>query len=47
MQVNWVTPHTNGSTVTVPYLRVQGTGDLNAVAIGFNELQGERDGLAT
>jgi hypothetical protein len=36
VQVNSATPQTNESTVTVPCLQAQGTGDLNVVAIGFN-----------
>ena len=37
VQVNSATPQTNDSTVTVPYLQAQGAGDLNVVAIGFND----------
>ena len=37
VQVNSVTPQTNQSTVTVPYLQAQGAGDLNVVAVGFND----------
>ena len=47
MQVNSATPQTDESTATVPYLQAQGAGDLNVVAIGFNQPQEERDGLAT
>jgi hypothetical protein len=36
-QVNSATPQTNESTVTVPYLKAQAAGDLNVVAIGFND----------
>ena len=35
------------STATVPYTKAQGAGDLNVVAIGFNQPQEERDGLPT
>ena len=37
VQVNSATPQTSASTVTVPYLKAQGVGDLNAVAVGFND----------
>ena len=37
VQVNSATPQTNQSTVTVPYLQAQGAGDLNVVAVGFND----------
>jgi outer membrane protein assembly factor BamB len=37
VQVNAATPQTNQSTVTVPYLQAQGAGDLNVVAVGFND----------
>jgi outer membrane protein assembly factor BamB len=37
VQVNSTTPQTNKSTVTVPYPKAQSAGDLNAVAIGFND----------
>jgi len=36
VQVNSATPQTSQSTVTVPYTQAQGAGDLNVVAIGFN-----------
>lgn len=36
VQVNSVTPQTNESTVSVPYPGAQGAGDLNAVAVGFD-----------
>jgi hypothetical protein len=37
VQVNSATPQTSESTVTVPYPQAQGVGDLNAVAVGFND----------
>jgi outer membrane protein assembly factor BamB len=37
VQVNSATPQTNQSTVTVPYTKAQGSGDLNAIAIGFTD----------
>jgi hypothetical protein len=37
VQVNSATPQTNQSTVTVPYPKAQGAGDLNVVAVGFND----------
>ena len=36
VQINSATPQTNQSTVTLPYTKTQGAGDLNVVAIGFN-----------
>lgn len=47
MQVNSVTLQTDESTATVPYTKAQGAGDLNVVAMGFNQPQEEKDGLAT
>ena len=37
VQVNSATPQTSQSVVTVPYLQAQGAGELNAVAVGFND----------
>jgi outer membrane protein assembly factor BamB len=37
VQVNSATPQTNQSTVTVPFANSQTAGDLNAVAIGFDD----------
>jgi outer membrane protein assembly factor BamB len=37
VQVNSATPQSNQSTVTVPYTKAQGAGDLNAIAIGFDD----------
>jgi outer membrane protein assembly factor BamB len=37
VQVNSATPQTNQTAVTVPYTQAQGAGDLNAVAIGFDD----------
>jgi len=37
VQVNSATPQTGESTVTVPYTQAQGAGDLNVVAVGFND----------
>ena len=37
VQVNSATPQTNQSTVSVPYVQDQGAGDLNVVAVGFND----------
>jgi hypothetical protein len=37
VQVNSATPQTNQSTVAVPYTKSQAAGDLNAVAIGFDD----------
>ncbi len=37
VQVNSATPQTNESTVTVPFTKAQGSGDLDVVAIGFND----------
>ena len=37
VQVNSATPQTNKSAVTVSYLQAQNAGDLNAVAVGFND----------
>jgi glucose/arabinose dehydrogenase len=38
VQVNSATPQTTGiSQVTVPYLQAQGAGDLNAIAVGWND----------
>jgi hypothetical protein len=37
VQVNSATPQTSQSTVTVPYLKAQGAGDLNVVAVGFDD----------
>jgi hypothetical protein len=42
-----VIPQTDESTATVRHAKAQGAGDLNVVAIGFNQPQEERDGLAT
>lgn len=42
-----MTPQTDESTATVPYTKAQGAGDLNVVAMGFNQPQEEKDGLAT
>jgi hypothetical protein len=47
VQVTSVTPQTDESTATAPHTKAQGAGDLNVVAIGFNQPQEERDGLAT
>jgi outer membrane protein assembly factor BamB len=37
VQVNSATPQTNQSTVNVPYVQDQAAGDLNVVAVGFND----------
>lgn len=37
VQVSSATPQTNMSTVTVAYTQAQAAGDLNAVAVGFND----------
>jgi len=37
VQVNAATPQASQSTVTVPYVQAQGAGDLNVVAVGFND----------
>jgi outer membrane protein assembly factor BamB len=37
VQVNSATPQASESTVTVPYLKAQGAGNLNVIAIGFND----------
>ena len=42
-----MTPQTDESTATVPDTKAQGAGDLSVVAVGFNQAQEERDGLAT
>jgi hypothetical protein len=47
VQVNSVMQQMDESTAAVPYTKAQGAGDLNVVAISFNQSQEERDGLAT
>jgi hypothetical protein len=37
VQVNSATPQASENTVTVPYAQAQGAGDLNVVAVGFND----------
>ena len=37
VQVNSATPQSSQSVVTVPYLQAQSAGNLNAVAVGFND----------
>ena len=37
VQVNSATPQGSESTVTVPFPQAQGTGDLDVIAIGFND----------
>jgi hypothetical protein len=37
VQVNSATPQTSQSTVTVPYAKAQGAGDLNVIAVGFDD----------
>ncbi len=37
VQVNSATPQTSESTVAVPYTQAQAAGDLNVVAVGFND----------
>ena len=37
VQVNSADPQANSSAVSVPFLQAQGAGDLNVVAVGFND----------
>ena len=37
VQINSATPQTSESVVSVPYLQAQSAGDLNVVAVGFND----------